>query len=394
MQVCFRLKILLRLAVGVACFVPYFVLTAGEDLVNGSRECRYFWWVKDTVHKYRIYRQLWKCKNPVTGVSGDGLPSGALGVYVIGESATRGHMSAYGYGRKTTPELERLVAEAEGRDERIFLFEQVFASSLYTVDAVRLLLSNSTLERAEVDYSLSGVCRAGGYRIVAATAQGHWGRWKNFENYEMLVMGPSDRRVCLHDTGGRYDGELLPELRAAMVRESTKGPVAAFVHLEGSHDPFYDKYPPAFGTAKLSEWGVAKPGKIDFYDVSLAYTDAVLGELVEFLRAQKCPAFLVYISDHGECPGTGSMRRPDESSCWEIPMVVWMSRAYRERCGAKLIGQLERVKKTKLQPDQMFGGLAALAGLRKEGEPSFWDKGFKPRERLIMLKESKLVEMK
>lgn len=75
-------------------------------------------------------------------------------------------------------------------------------------------------------------------------------------------------------------------------------------------------------------------------------------------------------------------------------MVVWMSKAYRERCGAKLIGQLERVKKTKLQPDQMFGSLAALAGLRKEGEPSFWDKGFKPRERLIMLKESKLVEMK
>ena len=382
------------MTVGVVCLIPYFVFTAGEDLVNGCRECRYLWWVKDTVHKYRIYRQLWNCKNPVTGVSGDGLPSGALGVIVIGESATRRHMSAYGYARSTTPELEQMISEAGSRGEGAFLFERVFASSLYTADAVRLMLGDATLERPALGCSLAGVCRAGGCRIVAATAQGHWGRWKNFENYEMLLMGPSDRRVCLHDAGGRYDGELLSELRTALAQESARGPVAAFVHLEGSHDPFYDKYPSAFGAAKLSEWGVAKPGKVDFYDVSLAYTDAVLGELVEFLRAQRCPAFLVYVSDHGECPEAGSMRRPDESGCWEIPMVVWMSKEYCAQCDAKLIGRLERAKRLMLQPDQMFGGLAALAGLRKEGEASFLDEGFKPRERPIMLKESEVVRLK
>ena len=80
--------------------------------------------------------------------------SSVVGVFVLGESATRNRWSLYGYARQTTPEMDKIRNE-------LTVFGDLVTTSCYTSDAMRDIFTTRTLERADdLRFSLPQIGRA------------------------------------------------------------------------------------------------------------------------------------------------------------------------------------------------------------------------------------------
>ena len=76
------------------------------------------------------------------------------------------------------------------------------------------------------------------------------------------------------------------------------------------------------------------------YDNSVRYTDRVLGEIVDALKAAEgVDAAMLYVSDHGESLGEkglylhGAPQWMGPSEQTEVPMVMWISDAFASDYG-------------------------------------------------------------
>lgn len=382
---------MLGVVLGLLMILPLSVLNRTTDFTHTSQDCRYVWFVKDTMMKYRFYMEMEDCKHqdlPV-GVafdSGCGATN-VVGVVVIGESASRNHWSLYGYPRKTTPCMDGL------RDE-LFVFTDVRAASIYTVDAVRYFLTGSTIDNSRIGYTLSGVCKAAGYNVIAATAQGHWGR---MQNWEQLVMGPADQFISIHDLGLKkpyYDRDLLPFVFKAMDAAHTNRTLA-LVHLMGSHMKFRNQCPdtcrlfePDYVDSCNADFSAAIRENINDYDNTIHFTDRVLGDIVEYLKKRHQPAFMIYVSDHGETPSTGIVRYYKNKNIWEIPTVIWLSPEY-EKAYPDLVKRIGECLDRPYQLDQLLHGVIGLCGCvwpDSEISDCFYSADFKIRKVRPILK--------
>lgn len=351
--------------IGCLLIFPLFTFNRTTDFTHASPHCRYVWFVIDTVMKYRFYREMDDCLTPRVpdGIVCDkkAKNSGMLGVIVIGESASRNHWSLYGYPRQTTPEMDKIKNE-------LVVFSDMRAASIYTVDAVRYLLTASDINSAPVVYTFSSACKQAGYLIVSATAQGHWGRMRN---WEQLVMGPADVSFSVNDLGIKgpcYDTDLLPPLFRA-IGASESNLTIAVVHLMGSHMKFQNQCPedqrtwtPDFIDECNRNFDVRIRENINHYDNTIHFTDAFLGNLVQHLKHSGKPSFMVYISDHGETPATGIVRCYTDKNIWQVPMIIWLSDGYR-RMHPEIVEMLEKAKDRPYQSDQLLEGLMCLSGL-------------------------------
>lgn len=140
------------------------------------------------------------------------------------------------------------------------------------------------------------------------------------------------------------DGIFLAQLEA-YVHTITEDTVLV-LHQIGSHGPTYHlRYPPEFEIFKPScrtaEFKDCTPEEIsNAYDNTIAYTDHVLSQTIDFLRAQDgLSTSLLYVSDHGESlgeaglylHGTPYFMAPEEQT--KVPMVLWMSEAFKTQFG-------------------------------------------------------------
>ena len=278
-----------------------------------------------------------------------------FGLFVIGESATRAHWDLYGYGRSTTPCLVGL------RDE-LTVFGDVSATDAFTGKSLRMLLTEAKLESpARTRSTLAQQLAAAGLRSRLISAQSRWGRW---EGPETLLFSGCEDKTYLSELPGRatgtegpFDGDLLPLLDAALAE--TNAPDAVFLHLMGSHTPTHCRYPPRC-TVYPRHTGDVPPGtdaadaparaRIDTYDNSIRYTDGVLGELVNRLKARKGPSFLLYLSDHGETPDGPAWRDASRPELLQVPFVIWFSPAYRA-AHPDVVAEVQRMAELPLRLD-------------------------------------------
>ena len=250
-----------------------------------------------------------------------------LGVFVIGESASSTHWGLCGYSRDTNPRLAEIADECA-------VFPAIKALDCLTPSALRAIFTDWRKDPpAPATISLAAVTTAAGYDSAFINGQNHWGP---LDSADMLLFKACSRQVILCDLDLEtpyYDDALLPYVDEELSR--TRDRKVVFVHLMGSHRNFESRYPQTAArfppdldddaTAGLSEEARAS---VNAYDNSIAYTDTLLRDMIEKLRATGRPAFLVYVSDHGETPE--APMRIVEEALWRIPFVVWFSREYRE----------------------------------------------------------------
>jgi glucan phosphoethanolaminetransferase (alkaline phosphatase superfamily) len=182
-------------------------------------------------------------KFPNARVVGDPLRSTSREIYiiVIGETSRRSNWSIYGYPRDTTPRLRELRNE-------LFIFNRVTSNATNTIQSLPLALSRADttdMNRFRSERSIVGLLRQAGFQTSWISNQE---RSRSFNNPITQIALEADN-VSFPDavsgaaTGDRFDSNLLGRLDDQLRRTSTSGKVAIFLHMEGSHFSYKDRYP-------------------------------------------------------------------------------------------------------------------------------------------------------
>lgn len=261
----------------------------------------------------------------------DGKPQ--VVVLVVGETARADHFSLNGYSRLTNPRLAQ---------EEVINFTQVVSCG--TTTAVSLPCMFSVLSREDFvssdflyrDNVLDVVQRAG---IDVSWLDNNSGCKGACDRVTHLEFGPSsDPEFC-------NDKECLDEVVLKPLQARLQGATAnqlIVVHQKGSHGPaYFQRVPKAFEvftpvcrTVELQE--CTREEVVNAYDNSILYTDHVLAEIIQLLKAhvEMVDASMLYLSDHGESLGENNLYlhgipyslAPDSQK--RIPMVAWFSPAF------------------------------------------------------------------
>lgn len=306
-----------NILLGILFLLPFAYFNCmRQHLARGLSEMMYLYFPVDTAGHYHRFSDMIRTARaprlpsdlrPVTGPM--------AGIVVVGESATRSNWSLYGYDRKTTPRMDAL------KDELV-VAPGMTANMASTGQALRLMLTRATTEAPRETYCTLAQCyRAMGCRTALVSNQSRWGRWGGVEG---LIFSGCEKNVYLRsETKERplYDSAMLKHVASILDNAAAeRRPTVVFLHLQGSHEPFFSNYPPQW-----NRWGSGT--MLDAYDNSILFTDHLLGELVSMLKGLDMPTFLFYTSDHGESPRSKHWRDGNSPDLHAVPCILWRSKA-------------------------------------------------------------------
>lgn len=209
-------------------------------------------------------------------------------ILVIGESASKNYLSAYGYPIKTSPFLEKVHG---------IKYTQMISPAPYTTQSVPRLLSTSNNEIVEFYHNIIGLANQANIETYWISNQDKTTIEENEIHY---IANGSNKTFYLSElapTSKRYDYQLLPIVKDILAQKSNK-PKLIVLHLMGSHAKFskrvdFNKTHFRFKDEYLSD-----------YLSSLLQTDELIANLYTQLLQTKQPFSIVYTADHALMPTT------------------------------------------------------------------------------------------
>ena len=267
-----------------------------------------------------------------------------LMVLVVGETARAANVGLAGYARDTTPRLKQL----QDRGELVY-FSDVSSCGTNTQVSVPCMFSDLGREgygKSDTPFEnlLDVVQRAGLAVLWLDNQSGCKGVCDRVPHAETREL--KDPELC--PDGECFDEEMLrvlPErLRQLDPVRRARGTVVV-MHQMGSHGPAYYKRTPTDFKVFMPECRsnvlqeCSGQEIVNAYDNSVRYTDHFLGQTVAWLKNQKRPTALVYLSDHGESLGEKGLylhgmpyaMAPKEQT--SVPMAAWFSKPMLGRLG-------------------------------------------------------------
>lgn len=216
-------------------------------------------------------------------------------VVVIGESQNKGHMSAYGYNRKTTPWLENALQQ-----DNFINFANAYSCHTHTVPVLTYALTaknqynNIPLASA---VSILEAAEAAGFETAWVSNQVKYGAW---DTPVTVIASEANQQIWINHNLGETAATNAYDIKLADCIDSLKitDKMLIVIHLMGNHSSYEERYPKSF--AKFS----GKTG-IDKYDNSILYNDYVVSKLYE--RVQKLSDFqgMLYFADHADAVKEG-----------------------------------------------------------------------------------------
>ncbi len=283
---------------------------------------------------------------------------GGLFVLVIGESATRDHLSAFGYERETTPWMD----SQKGKDEAFF-FRNAYACYVTTVKVLSYALTAANQyngnELADSP-SIIEVANAAGYKTVWLSNQVKYSAW---DTPTTVIADGADEQVWINTHLGETLITDYPDgVLADRFRELPKeGDTFVVIHLMGSHNSYQDRYPADFGIFS------GKTTQIDEYDGSILYTDHVVKEIYE--EACGVPNFqaMIYLSDHGDGVDSGCFHSIPNFD-WQmvrVPMFIAVSPQYAAN-NPGICNRLREKEYTVFTNDLLFDMILGMMDIKLE----------------------------
>ncbi|WP_228144344.1 MULTISPECIES: phosphoethanolamine transferase [Acinetobacter] len=237
-------------------------------------------------------------------------------VLVIGESARRDRLSLFGYTKNnTTPYLAKYKKD-------LWLFNNTISGSYMTSKSVPTLLTGKLNGTDNLSPSIVNAFNAAGYKTYWFSAQAQYGEYDSLvsayassaQETQFLTQHSYSASLETH-----YDEELLKSFDRALAEK--KHHKFIVLHLYGSHADFTKRYPPQFNKFK------------DTYDNTVLYTDYLLNEVIQKLKATNLDANLIYTSDHGlnlgECKENSSLHL-DMKNNFDVPLIMWSSNSWKQ----------------------------------------------------------------
>lgn len=308
------------------------------------------------------------------------LPEQARGpnvLLIVLDTQRADHMSLYGYGRPTTPELDRFARQGT-------VFDRAIASSSWTLPTHASLMTGRPLHEHQAGImrrpwldgrypTLAEALGAQGYVTGGFVANTFWtGRQtrldRGFIHYEDFFGKPGDaiartvlgRKLAYdwlphlgaHDVPGRkWATDINRDFLAWLDRQDDDRPFFAFLNYFDVHSPLFPTEPyagrfsPPGGKATYDrleigalagEMELPPPDQlralVDAYDESILMQDAALGALFDALRTRGIldSTLVIVTSDHGESWGEHGLMYHGHSLYADqvhVPLVVrWPSR--------------------------------------------------------------------
>jgi len=193
------------------------------------------------------------------------------------------HVGAYGYGRNTTPNIDRIAA-------RGIRFERAYAQAPHTSFSVASMLTGKY-------YAALSRLNSGSSEEAFPTLLRSYG-WRTAAFYPPAVFFVDGEKLAgFRDTHFQFEYVkfefLSAEGRIDQLREYYSGigdaRVFAWVHFFEPHEP-YEKHPG-------HDFG---PSDKDRYDSEIAYTDAAIGKIIADFEARRPGGIIIISADHGE----------------------------------------------------------------------------------------------
>jgi arylsulfatase A-like enzyme len=194
------------------------------------------------------------------------------------------HVGAYGYGRKTTPVIDKLASEG-------VVFESAYTATPHTSYAVTSLMTGKYMRpllamgAAHDSETWADLVRRYGYKTAAF-----------YPPAVFFIDEAKFRSFSERSLGFEYArNEFLPaaerplQVARYMDAEAGQSRVFLWVHLFEPHEPYEAHTGRDFG-----------PRDIDRYDAEIAEADAAVGAIVEAVRSRRPNTLVIISADHGE----------------------------------------------------------------------------------------------
>ena len=291
------------------------------------------------------------------------------------------------YERATTPRLERIM-----KDGQLVSFSNYYASGVFTMYSVPMLITQATAQNFECNYSTPAIqefFRCHGYESF----------WISNEA-QIINDGESD-----YLARGAQIINVQRDIDMPRVVDSICGlyeKVFSVLHLWGSHQ-FYmntmsstSRYFPDVTTSDCVRGNVIYENS---YDNTILYTDSLLASLIEMLDKQRCLTTILFTSDHGEGPitltgGAHGYTNPHTSE-YHVPLMVWYSDEYKNAYPRKVANVIKH-KDEPVCADHVFWSVLDMADiqigstLQQKGMSIFGDT-LLPHQRTLLLPDGKSV---
>lgn len=377
-----------------AVYIVWFAATARWGKTNHLMMARSAVAVRSVVKSASMIRDLSSKRRPLP--YSDSAVSRHLAeniVLVIGESASRDHLSLYGYPLPTTPAMDSM------RDS-LSVFNDAVASSTGTAENLPRILSFMSCGPGQGEWyehpTAMSLFKAFGYSTAWLSNQERTGDWSNLSGIlssdadVVRYLGSIDSEDHLTE---RYDDVLLPELRDCLAG----GDSLRFIclHLMGSHVAYAERYPKCRARFSASdvldltpkrEWLDSGKGKtVAEYDNSIAYTDSILGEVVKEISRLQEPSIMVYLSDHGENVYDDRDFQGRDPKYVRVPFFIYANKAYRDK-NPEIMEKLGEAAETPFSTSDLIHTLVTLTGSGYrlyDATRDFLSPGFLPRTRYV-----------
>jgi lipid A ethanolaminephosphotransferase len=287
-------------------------------------------------------------------------------VLVIGETARAVNFSLNGYARETNPRLAKL--------DGLINFPNVTSCGTDTAQSLPCMFSGAGRAKTSSDISrrregLLDIIKRAGFPVL----------WRENQSGCKAVcarvatenLTTSKIPQFFHNSESS-DAVLLHQLEDKIAAAGSDAVIV--LHMMGSHGPaYYKRYPPEFEkftpVCKSSQFSHCTGEEIvNAYDNTILYTDHVLGELAEKLKALDAagqPASMIYLSDHGESLGEKNIYlhgmpyalAPQVQK--HVPMVMWFSPLYQKTFGLDTACLAQR-SKSEFSHDNFFHSVLGL----------------------------------
>ncbi|MEN8642736.1 phosphoethanolamine transferase [Pseudomonas sichuanensis] len=295
----------------------------------------------------------------------------SLTVLVVGESARAENFGLLGYARDTTPNL--------AKQQGLLSFTDVHSCGTETAVSVPCMFSGMTRKDydARVAKNREGLLdilqRAG---LAVQWRDNQSGCKGTCDRVQFIdVSNLADPALCAN---GECHDEILLQGLGELIDNLDKDTVLV-LHQMGSHGPeYFKRYPtgsepftPVCRSNALNQCSQAEI--VNGYDNTLAYTDKVLGSLIDTLRSKQgnVDTAMIYLSDHGESlgeynlylHGTPYVMAPEQQK--HVPLLTWFSDSYKQDFGLDT-DCLAKLRDAPLSQDNLFHSMLGLLQVRTE----------------------------
>jgi arylsulfatase A-like enzyme len=215
-------------------------------------------------------------------------------VFFFIDTVRADHLSAYGYHRKTSPNIDRLPAT---------IFENAFSPSPRTSEAVPKFMQSCYWD-ARIE-SWTQVLKRSGYNTMLFPGRRSWVRYKRW-----MPVAPGSQ--------GKHLKENIDVAIETLDKAGSDRPFCAYIYVPDPHRPYLKHDDFFYGETTT-----------DLYDGELAYTDHHIGRFIDWMQVSGRidDTIVVIMSDHGESLGERGVFRHSTQLYNEqvrVPMIVYV----------------------------------------------------------------------